>query len=411
MDAREHFRRNDWPTLGVEVELQLVDARTMALRSAIAEVLGELPVDLHEFVKPEFMQCYVEVNTGICRTVDDVANDLRAKIGSVEHAADRRGVGLVWAATHPFSSWREQEITPQERYYALANLLQETVTRPVTFGMHVHVGVESGDRAIGVINSLQRYLPLLLALSANSPFWHQRRTGHHAHRIEVLEGLPTGGLPPRMDSWNEYVALLGQLKEAGFIESPKEVWWDARPCAETGTVEVRICDMPSDLSAVVGLTALIQCLIHHLSQEIGRGEVPPECHPLIVRQNRWRACRFGLGAALVEPVTLEPVPARLGAERLMERLRGVADGLGCRSELESFREMVALPNGAERQLAFFEETGDLVEVVRRLLQMSRLTQGLDPLLSRSPGQSNDMMEGSGTPDSGRSSVHRGAPAA
>ena len=177
--------------------------------------------------------------------------------------------------------------------------------RPVTFGLHVHVGVESGDKAILVAHRIQRFLPILLAMSANSPFWHGRATGHHAHRIEVLEGFPTGGMMPALGSWAEFQDLLGQMKAAGFVESHRELWWDVRPSAENGTIEVRICDMPADLPDLLGLTAMIQCLVQSLSEEIDRGAVGPDPHPLLIRQNRWRACRYGLEAELVDPATME----------------------------------------------------------------------------------------------------------
>jgi carboxylate-amine ligase len=385
MDPRESFRRNDWPTLGVEVELQLVDARSMALKSAIADLLAELPADLHDSVKPEFLQCYVEVNTGVCRTVADVGADLDGKIRAVERAADHCGVGLFWGGTHPFSHWRDQEITPNERYYKLANVLGETVVRPVTFGLHVHVGVVSGDAAIRVGDRLQQYLPLLLAFSANSPFWNGRRTGDHAHRIGLLEGFPTGGLPPRMRSWNEYQLLFRSLKEAGFIESPKEIWWDVRPCPENGTVEVRICDMPPDLPSVLGLTALIQCLVAELSERLD-GDAPDSgSHSLLVRQNRWRACRFGPGAALVDPTTLEVSPARQAAEKLAVRLRPVAERLGCVRQLENVLDLAAGPTGSERQMALCDEVGDLAEMVRQLVGKSRLGAAGFPVAAHAPG--------------------------
>jgi glutamate---cysteine ligase / carboxylate-amine ligase len=371
------FRRNGWPTLGVEVELQLVDAGSMALRSAIAELLSELPLELHDSVKPEFMQCYVEINTGVCRTVDEVEVDLAAKIRAVERAADRRGLRLFWAGTHPFSRWRDQEITPDERYYKLADWLQETVVRPVTFGLHVHVGVDSGDKAIRVSHRIQRYLPVLLAMSANSPFWQGRSTGHHAHRIEVLEGFPTGGLMPALGSWAEYLELVDRMKAAGFIDSHRELWWDVRPNAANGTIEVRICDMPADLPDLLGLTAMIQCLVRHLSDEIDRGTAAPEPHPLMIRQNRWRACRFGLGAELVDPNTMEALPARKAAEVLIRRLGKLSGFLGCRRHLGHAFEMTAQPTGSERQIALNEEVGDLAEMVRRLSARSRLS--VDPL--------------------------------
>jgi carboxylate-amine ligase len=371
------FRSNRWPTLGVEVELQLVDARSMGLTSAIGEILAGLPEALHESVKPEFMQCYVEINTGVCRTVDEVESDLAPKIRAVEREADRHGVRLVWAATHPFSRWRDQQITPNDRYYKLAALLQETVVRPVTFGLHVHVGVDSGDRAILVSHRIQRFLPVLLAMSANSPFWHGRATGHHAHRIEVLEGFPTGGMMPPLHSWAEYEDLLGQMTAAGFVESHRELWWDVRPNAEHGTIEIRICDMPADLPDLLGLVAMIQCLVLSLSEEVDCASIGPdsgpEPHPLLLRQNRWRACRFGLEAELVDPTTMEAQPARGAAEALIRRLEAVADRLGCRRSLGHALGMTVRPTGSERQLLLYREVGDLAEVVRRMSGRSRLS--------------------------------------
>lgn len=361
------FRRNDWPTLGVEVELQLVDEHTMALKSAFADLLAETPAQLHEIVKPEFMQCYVELNTNVCRTVDEAGADLAWTLRAVERAARHCGARLLWAATHPFSRWQDQRITPHERYYWLAALLRETVVRPVTFGLHVHVGVNSGDKAAQVCDRLLRHLPLLLALSVNSPFWHGRQTGYHAQRIEVLESFPTGGLPPHLRSWAEYQELVEQLKTARFITSPRELWWDVRPSAGNGTVEVRICDMPQDLPDLLGLTALIQCLVQSISEEIDVGVPAAECHPLMLRQNRWRAARYGLGAMLVDPITLEAMPARREAERLARHLEGMGRRLSCAHHLEHVRTMAARPTGAERQLAMYEQTGDLVETVRRLV--------------------------------------------
>jgi glutamate---cysteine ligase / carboxylate-amine ligase len=367
------FRDNRWPTLGVEIELQLVDARSMGLKSAIAEILAGLPAALHDSVKPEFMQCYVEINTGVCRTVDEVEADLAPKIRAVEREADRHGVRLVWAATHPFSRWREQEITPNDRYYKLAALLQETVVRPVTFGLHVHVGVESGDKAILVAHRIQRYLPILLAMSANSPFWHGRATGYHAHRIEVLEGFPTGGMMPPLNSWAEFQDLLGQMTAAGFVESHRDLWWDVRPSAENGTIEIRICDMPADLPDLLGLAATIQCLVQSLSEEVDRGPIGPAPHPLLLRQNRWRASRFGLEAELVDPATMEAEPARGAAEALIRRLEPVADRLGCRRPLGHALGMTVRPTGSERQVLLYREVCDLTEVVRRISGRSRLS--------------------------------------
>jgi carboxylate-amine ligase len=361
------FVRNERPTLGVELELQLVDDRTMALKSAFADVHARLPESLREKVKPELMQCCLEINTDICETVADVERDLTAKYSIIERAAAEAGVRIVWAGTHPFSPWHEQRITPNPRYEMLVELLQDSARRLVTYGLHVHVGVDSGDKAVMIADRILRHLPTLLALSANSPFWNGRNTGLHSQRSKVMADLPTAGLPPLMRNWSEYVWLLRHMINTNFITTIREVWWDVRPHHNFGTVEVRICDMPPDLRSVLALTALTQCLVHALSQEIDRGTYQYDSHPMMVRLNKWRACRHGLSADLVDPYTMESVPARHVVRKLCSNLMGTAHELGCVPYLESALSLAEQPTGSERQLAFFRESGgDLVETTRRL---------------------------------------------
>ena len=277
------------------------------------------------------MQCYLEINTGVCRDVGEVERDLIPKVRAVQDAAARCGLRLFWGATHPFSHWIDQEVTPNERYQGLIDLLQDTARRLVTFGLHVHVGLDSGDKAIMLCDRIMGHLPMLLALSCNSPFWNGRNTGLLSHRVKVMEGLPTAGLPPLMRNWSEYVWLLNHMVETGFIKTIREIWWDVRPHHNFGTVEVRICDMPPDLPSVLALTALIQCLVHQLSEEIDRGTYQFDCHPFLVRQNKWRACRYGLDASLVDPHNRSP--SYPGAARSSGGssawLRPAADALGC----------------------------------------------------------------------------------
>ena len=243
--------------------------------------------------------------------------------------ARRHGLRLFWSGTHPFSPWHDQEVTPNERYFDLINLLQETARRLVTFGLHVHVGVDSGDKAIMICDRILQHLPTLLALSVNSPFWQGRNTGLHSQRSKIMETLPTAGLPPLMRNWSEYAWLLNHMVETGFIKTIREIWWDVRPHHNFGTVEVRICDMPPSLEHVLGLTALIQCLVHDLSQEIDRGTYQFDCHPFLIRQNKWRACRYGMDARLVDPASHQAVPARQVVHTLLDRLQPRAEELGC----------------------------------------------------------------------------------
>ena len=371
--ATIHFTPNDRPTLGIEIELGLVDGRTMALSSSFAELAKQLPKDSAEQLKPELMQCVVEVITGVCETVDDAGADLRKKIATLETVTDELGLRLWWGATHPFSPWREQQVTPDERYYKLVELLQELARRLVTFGLHVHVGVDSGDKAVMICDRILRHLPTLLALSASSPFWEGRKTGLQSHRSKVMEGLPTAGMPTLMRNWSEYVWLVNHMVDTGFINTIREIWWDVRPHHAFGTVEVRVCDMPGNLEDTLAISALIQCLVKALSDEIDGGTYQHDCHPMMVRQNKWRATRFGTGAHLVDSFTYQVVTVAQAVDNLADKLTPIAANLGCEHHLERCRHIAASPSWADRQLSIQAETGSAEQVVRQLTDLSRIT--------------------------------------
>lgn len=360
------FRGCSWPTLGVELELQLIDAHSLALTGAIGEILSDVPATLRESIKPEFHNCCVEINTGVCHDVAEVEQDLSAKLAATSRIVGDHGVLLGWGGTHPFSHWRDQPIVPAPRYRQLVEQYQESLCRQLTFGLHVHVGVGGGDAAVRACNRITAHLPALLALSANSPFWCGHATGLHSNRVEVTSVSPTGGLPPRFSCWDDYTNLVARLIATGLIQTPKELWWDVRPSPALGTVEVRICDMPSNLIEVLGLTALIQCLVVDLSQ--GGGEpANDECDLMIIRQNRWRATRYGLEATLIDHRSGVKAPARETIQNMIVRLGDVAAALGCSQYLAQAREMTKVASGAERQLADFDRTGDLLDVARRQL--------------------------------------------
>ncbi len=365
------FASNPRPTLGVEIELNLVDSQTMALRSAATQILAEIPANLEGAVKPELFQCYIEINSKICQNVAEAERDLGEKTKVVAEIARRHGVTLFWSGTHPFSPWQAQDVTPAERYIDIIDLLQETARRIITFGLHVHVGVDTGDKAIMICDRILQHLPTLLALSANSPFWQGRNTGLHSQRSKIMETLPTAGLPPLMRNWSEYAWLLNNLVDTGFIKTIRELWWDVRPHHNFGTVEVRICDMPPCLDQVLAITALIQCLVHDLSQEIDEGTYQFDCHPFLIRQNKWRAARYGMDARLVDSGSHKPVPARDVVHRLVERLHDRAQELDCANYLEKLHEMADQPTGSVMQLQVFRETDDLAEVVRRMIALGQ----------------------------------------
>jgi glutamate---cysteine ligase / carboxylate-amine ligase len=372
------FRRNERPTIGIELELGLVDAKTMALTSAYGLLNARLTADGHqneecETFKPELMQCVLEINTAVCNTVSDAEHDLRSKLAIVEAACDAIGLRLWWGATHPFSTWQEQRITPDDRYLMLVNLLQEMARRLVTFGLHIHVGVDSGDKAVMISDRIMRHLPTLLALSVSSPFWEGRKTGLQSHRSKVMEGLPTAGLPTLMRNWSEYVWLVNHMIETGFINTVREIWWDVRPHHGFGTVEVRVCDMPGNLQDTLALSALVQCLVKALSDEIDNGTYQHDSHPMMVQQNKWRAARFGNRAKLVDTDTYKSATVEDTVQSLVEILRPTAAELDCENYLGHCVTMARNPSSAQRQLDLMTETNDPREVVRRLVEDARIT--------------------------------------
>jgi glutamate---cysteine ligase / carboxylate-amine ligase len=371
MDKIE-FTSNSRPTLGIEIELALVDAETMALSNSIQQVLERVPAELTEHIKPELMQSYVEINTGVCRTVDEAHRDLTEKLRILEQATDALGLRLYWSGTHPFSRWRDQLVTPSDRYERLVELLQDMARQLVCFGLHVHVGVNSGDKAVMICDRIMRHLPVLLALSANSPWWENRVTGLRSHRAKIMETLPTAGLPPMMRNWSEYVWIVRHLIETGFIHTIREVWWDVRPHHNFGTVEVRMCDIPGSLEDSLALAAFVQCLVKALSDQIDRGTYQHDYHPMMVHQNKWRASRFGLEAELIDPLTFESRTVRVIVERLVKDLRPVAQELGCSAWLDRVLAMSRCESWADRQLAVLKETGNAAEVVRHFTDLSRL---------------------------------------
>ncbi len=366
------FTSNPGPTLGIELELALVDAETMALSSSIERVLAQVPAPFKDHIKPELMQSYVEINTGVCQTVDEAERDLREKLLALQDVTDGLGLRLYWAGTHPFSHWRDQQISPSDRYQKLVDMLQDMARQLVCFGLHVHVGVNSGDKAIMICDRIMRYLPTLLALSSNSPWWEGRVSGLRSHRAKIMEGLPTAGLPPLMRNWSDYVWLVRHLVETGFIDSIREIWWDVRPHHNFGTVEVRMCDIPGNLEDSLALAALVQCLVKALSDEIDQGTYQHDCHPMMVRQNKWRASRYGLEAQLIDPLTFEPQSVRQIVASLVERLQPMAAELGCVNWLDRILHLSEGKSWAARQLEVLEQTGSPEEVVRRFSELARL---------------------------------------
>lgn len=368
------FHASPRPTLGVEVELGIVDRHTRALVSAASELLADIaaapaasPGGQHPKVKHELFECTVEVVTGICSTVGEARADLQGTIDLLQAATAARGLALIGAGTHPFSHWHEQQITDDPRYHALVARIGWPARRLAIHGVHVHVGVRSGERAVAIAGSLAYHLPVLLALSASSPYWHGLDTEMASCRTKVFEGLPTAGLPPRLSSWSDFEAFMAGLITAGAIETVREVWWDVRPHPDFGTVELRMCDAVSNLGEVATLAALAQCLVHHLDERLDAGEALPSASEWVLRENKWLASRHGVAAGILvdDAGTVRPLVDVL--DDLLGDLAPSARALGCERELADARHILEVGPGERRQRRIVAAGGTLADVVDHLI--------------------------------------------
>ena len=363
------FRSSPTSSLGVEWELQLVDRESRQLTSGAAEILGELSGGgSHPSAKPELLQSTVEVITGICGTVSEAVTDLSATVAQLVPLAEQRGLGLACSGTHPFTDWNTQQISDDPRYRKLVQDMQWLARRMQIFGVHVHVGVRSGDKAIAIVNALSAYIPHLLALSASSPYWKGNDTGLASARSKVFEGLPTAGLPHSLDDWSQFERYMATLIKTQTISSIKEVWWDVRPHPDFGTVELRIADGLPTIAEVAMVAALSQCLVDVLDRELDKGYVLPRPRRWVVQENKWRAARYGLDASII--VGEDDVqPVRDALRELVQDLRPTAERLGCAGELELVGQVLEGGASYQRQRAVAAASGgDLSAVVDSLLE-------------------------------------------
>jgi carboxylate-amine ligase len=372
------FAASERHTLGVELELCLVDAATRELSSAASVVLEDLAHEVgtptdglpepHPKAKHELFECTIEIITGICETVEEARADLAATLADVRAAAQRRGLECISAGTHPFSTWRDQRLSPDERYIELVDELQWTARRLAIFGAHFHVGVASGDRAVAIANALRDHLPLLLALSASSPFWSGEDTGLASARSKVFETLPTAGLNPSFGGWSEFEELMDALIRARCIRTIREIWWDVRPHPDFGTVELRMCDAPPTLHEVAALAALAQCLVAHLDARFDRGTIPDTREEWLVRENKWLAARHGTDAELIVDRDGRRASVPAIVDELVAELEPAATELRCRSELLDVRSILERGASYSRQRAVRAAGGSATDVVDHLIR-------------------------------------------
>jgi glutamate---cysteine ligase / carboxylate-amine ligase len=370
-----NFTSNARPTIGVEMELHLIDAVTGELVSASSAILAEMgaghPGGDHPKAKHELFQSTVEIITGVCETPAEAADDLRATLAELRACAERRGLTIMSSGTHPFGLARDQIVSPHQRYVDLIDDLQWPARRMLICGMHVHVGVKDGSRAIRIIGELLRHHPLFLALSSSSPYFESEDSGMASARTKVFEGLPTAGLPPLLADWADFEAFMSTLLESGCISSIREVWWDIRPHPDFGTVEFRMCDATPTVRETIALAALAQTLVEWTDRRIDEGTLPPPPRDWTIRENRWLASRYGIDAELIveHPDSGRPErrPVRQLVTELLEELRPVAAELGNLDQLADLAVLLDVGSGTQRQRKVVEEGGTLSDVVDHLV--------------------------------------------
>jgi carboxylate-amine ligase len=358
-------------TLGVEWELQLIDAGSKLLRQDAREVITELralgAAGARPKIHDELMQSTVEVVTGVCSTVSEALADLAATIAQLQRITDMRGTMLACAGTHPVSDWRDAKMAPIQRYAELVEQMQWLARRIQTFGVHVHVGLRDGSKAIPIVNALAAYLPHFLALTASSPFWGGHDTGLASSRAVIFGGLPTAGPPHLLADWSEFEEYMDTLLRAGTIRSIKEVWWDVRPHPDFGTVEIRMFDGAPTRHEVGMVAALSQSLVHLFDSQLDRGYRLPSQPSWVVRDNKWRATRYGLDAIVITNAEGATAPLRDELYELFRMLQPVAERLGCASELQVVNEVLERGASYERQRAVMAAGGRLTNVVDALV--------------------------------------------
>jgi carboxylate-amine ligase len=336
-------------TVGIEEEYLLVDRQTRDLVAAPDALMEECHKRLEKKVSPEFLQCQVEVGTGVCQTIGEARQDLANLRLTIIDIADGYGLAPVAVATHPFASWKRQTFTHKQRYEELARDLAGVGQRMLICGMHVHVGIDDDDLRIDLLGQLAYFLPHLLALSASSPFWQGRDTGLASYRLSIFDNLPRTGLPPMFTSHSEYQRAVEILTGVGIIEDASKVWWDLRPSVRFPTLETRICDVTPRLSDTLAIAGLVQCIAHMLFRLRQNNLRWRQYERFLVNENRWRAQRYGVSQPLMDFGKLELIAYEELIHELLALVREDAEALGCAEEIEAARSIAATGNSADRQ--------------------------------------------------------------
>ena len=360
-------------TIGIEEEYQTIDPETRDLRSHIhSEIIAKGKRIMEERIKAEMHQSVVEVGTGVCKNIKEARRDIRKLRHDMINLARENGLLLAAAATHPFADWRAQEIYPDERYLKVVEDLQLVARTNLVFGLHVHIGIQDRETTVHLMNQARYFLPHLLALSANSPFWLGTKTGLKSYRCKVFDKFPRTNIPDTFSSFSEFENFVNLLIKTNCIDNAKKIWWDIRPHPFFNTLEFRVCDIPMRLDETIALAALIQATIAKLYKLHSRNQGFRIYGRSLLMENKWRAARYGLDGSLIDFGKETEVSERELIAEYLEFVDDVLDELDSRHEVNYIHEILKSGNGAERQLKAFEETGDLKRVVDYIVEETKV---------------------------------------
>jgi len=359
-------------TLGIEEEFQTIDPVTRELRSHMSKIVEGGQITLQERVKAEMHQAVVEVGTNICYNIQEARAEVTELRKHIIELADQQNLLVAAAGTHPFSDWQDQLITPNERYDALIDELRDVARGNLIFGLHVHVGIESREEGIQILNAVRYFLPHIYALSTNSPFWCGRNTGFKSYRSKVFDKFPRTGIPDFFASANEYDEYIKLLVKTNCIDNGKKIWWDIRLHPYFDTIEFRICDIPMRIDETICIAALIQALVAKMHKLLKQNLSFRPYRKVLINENKWRAARYGIQGKLIDFGKQEEVPYRELCGELLDFVDDVLDELGSRHEVEYIKQILDHGTGADRQLAVFEQTGgDLKAVVDYIVEETK----------------------------------------
>lgn len=364
-------------TLGIEEEFQTIDPITRDLRSHInAEIIAKGKLRLQERVKPEMHQSVVEVGTGICRNIKEAKEEVYELRRNMVMLAHENGLRLAAAGTHPFADWHSQHIFPDDRYHTIVQDMQQVARANLIFGLHVHIGIEDKEAAIHLMNAARYFLPHILALSVNSPFWMGRNTGLMSYRCKVFDKFPRTNIPDYFTSYGEYENFVNLLIKTNCIDNAKKIWWDIRPHPFFGTLEFRICDIPMRAEETIALAALMQAVIVKLYKLYSSNMGFRLYRRALIMENKWRASRYGISGKLIDFGRQTELPAKDLVYELLQFVDDVVDELESRDAVNYVHKILEMGTGAERQLRVFEQTHDLKAVVDYIIEETSVGLGV-----------------------------------